>query len=105
MLIVTGRVSAIPEKRDEMVAALEVMQEASRREDGCLRYGFYTALEDPLSFIAVEEWTDRAALDAHFAQPHLKDFTTRLGSLVAAQPEVAIHEVAETSPFPESGGH
>ena len=47
------------------------MQDNSRREQGCLRYGFFAAVEDPLSFIAVEEWTDREALDEHFAQPHL----------------------------------
>ena len=100
MIVVIGRVNCEAQNRDALVAALEEMQDASRREDGCLRYGFFAAVEDPLSFIAVEEWSDRAALDAHFAQPHLQSFATRMLELVSGQPEVAIHEVADTSPFP-----
>ena len=103
MLIVIGRVRCNPEHREELVAAFEEMQEASRREEGCLRYGFFAAVEDPLSFVAVEEWADREALDAHFAQPHLHQFARRLLELVSDAPEVAIHEIAETKPVPRGG--
>jgi quinol monooxygenase YgiN len=100
VLLVIGRVRCDAEKREELVTLLERMQNDSRREDGCLRYGFFAAVEDPHSFIAVEEWADREALDAHFAQEHLRDFTGKLLELVSERPEVAIHEVAGTSPFP-----
>jgi len=100
LLLVIGRVQCSPERRDELVAQLEKMQDNSRREDGCLRYGFFAAVEDPQSLIAVEEWVDRAALDRHFAQPHLHEFTGRLLELVSGRPEVAIHEIADTKPFP-----
>ena len=100
MVLVIGRVACAAERRDELVAALEEMQNASRREDGCIRYGFFAAVEDPLSFVAVEEWADREALDRHFAEPHLREFTGKLLALVEGQPEVAIHEVAGTSGFP-----
>lgn len=100
MLLVIGRVQCSPENRDELVAAFEEMQDNSRQEEGCLRYGFFAAVEDPLSFVAVEEWADREALDRHFAQPHLHEFAKRLGGLVSARPEVAIHTVTETSGFP-----
>ena len=100
VIVVIGRVSVAAENRDALVAEAEKMQKASRVEEGCIRYEFFAAIEDPLSFIAVEEWTDRAALDAHFAQPHLAEFSAALGELVADTPEVAIHEVAGTSDFP-----
>jgi quinol monooxygenase YgiN len=100
MLIVIGRVKCSTENRDALVGVCEEMQNASRREEGCIRYGFFAAVEDPLSFVAVEEWADREALDAHFAQPHLQRFATRLLELVSERPEVAIHEIAETKPFP-----
>ena len=54
------------------------------------------SVENPLSFIAVEEWADRDALDRHFAQPHLHEFAAGLLEVVSERPEVAIHEVAET---------
>ncbi len=99
MLLVIGRVRCEADKRDELVALLERMQEASRAEEGCMRYGFFAAVEDPLSFVAVEEWADREALDRHFAQPHLREFARGLLEVVSVPPEVAIHEVAGTRPF------
>ena len=102
MLLVVGRVRCAPEQRQALVGLLEQMQNDSRREDGCVRYGFFAAVEDPLSFVAVEEWADREALDRHFEQPHLHEFARRLGELVSERPEVAIHEIAATRPF---GGH
>jgi quinol monooxygenase YgiN len=102
MLLVIGRVRCDPERREELVALLERMQNDSRREEGCIRYGFFAAVEDEHSFIAVEEWQDREALDRHFVEPHLHEFSARLLELVSERPEVAIHEISETNPFPGS---
>jgi quinol monooxygenase YgiN len=104
VVLVIGRVQCRPERRDELVVLLERMQDDSRREEGCLRYGFFAAVEDPLSFVAVEEWADREALDRHFAQPHLQEFARRLLEVVSAPPEIAIHDVADTRPFPGQAG-
>jgi quinol monooxygenase YgiN len=100
MLLVIGRVKCDSEHREELIALLQRMQDDSRREDGCLRYGFFAAVEDEHSFVAVEEWEDRQALDRHFAQPHLQSFATKLLELVSERPEVAIHEISGTAPFP-----
>jgi quinol monooxygenase YgiN len=104
MLLVIGRVRCDAARRVELIGLLTDMQDESRREDGCIRYGFFAAVEDPLGFIAVEEWRDREALDRHFAQPHLHEFSRRLLEVVSERPEVAIHDVADTKPFPGSGG-
>jgi quinol monooxygenase YgiN len=95
VVIVIGRARCRPEQRDELLAAAKQMQDRSRQEEGCLYYGFFTAIDDPLSFVAVEEWTNREALDRHFEQPHLHEFSRRLGDLVSEPPEVAIHEAAD----------
>ena len=100
--MVIGRVRCSSENRGALIAAFEEMQDSSRREEGCLRYGFFVAVEDPLTFVAVEEWADREALDRHFAQPHLQEFTRRLLELISEQPEVAIHQIADTKPFPRA---
>jgi quinol monooxygenase YgiN len=100
MLVVIGRVRCEPDRRVELIGLLTDMQDESRREDGCIRYGFFAAVEDPLGFVAVEEWRDREALDRHFAQPHLREFSRRLLETVSERPEVAIHEIADTKGFP-----
>lgn len=99
MVIVIGRVRCDEENRDELIAALKVMQTQSRLEDGCIRYGFFSAVEDPGSFTAVEEWADRDALDVHFTQEHLQDFSKTLLSLASEAPEVAIHQIEGTSAY------
>ncbi|HEX6584527.1 MAG TPA: putative quinol monooxygenase [Thermoleophilaceae bacterium] len=65
MVIVVARFRPRPEHRDDLVALLEEVQAASRSDDGCLHYGYYTEITDPLSFIAVEEWRDQEALEGH----------------------------------------
>jgi quinol monooxygenase YgiN len=103
VVLVIGRVRCEPDNREALVAACERMQEASRLEEGCIRYGFFAAVDDPNTLVAVEEWEDRAALDRHFAEPHLREFAAELGKLVSERPEVAIHEIAGTSGFPGAG--
>jgi quinol monooxygenase YgiN len=100
VLLVIGRVKCDAERRDQLTALLRRMQDDSRREEGCLRYGFFAAVEDENSFIAVEEWEDREALDRHFAEPHLHEFSGSLLELVSDRPEIAIHEISGTSSFP-----
>ena len=102
--IVIGRVSCSPDQRPLLVELLGEMQERSREEEGCIRYGFFEAVGAENEFIAVEEWASREALEAHFAQPHLIEFARRLPEAIAGQPEVALHEVAGTGPFPGAGG-
>ena len=87
MILVIGRVRCEEEQREELIGLAKTMQERSRLEDGCIRYGFFAAVEDPLSFIAVEEWADREALDRHFGEPHLRGVRTRArrGRLRAAR--------------------
>jgi quinol monooxygenase YgiN len=84
------------------VALLEEVQAASRRDDGCLHYGYHTEITDPLSFIAVEEWRDQEALAAHLRQPHVARLIAALPEL-GERLEIAAHEVAASGPLPLPG--
>ena len=100
MLIVIGKVACAAGRREEFVAAMKTMQEASRTEPGCIDYGFYTSLEDADEFIAVELWADRDALATHFQQETLARFSATLGGVIARPPTVEIHHVERTTEFP-----
>ena len=50
MLLVIGRVRCRAEQRDDLVALMQEMQDNSRREEGCVRYGFFAAVEVPRFF-------------------------------------------------------
>jgi len=100
MLIVIGRVAVAEGKHDELRALMETMQTASREEPGCIDYGFFTAVEDPDEFIAVEVWESKEALQTHFVAPSVASFSTGLVGLVAGEPRVEIHHVEKTTDFP-----
>jgi quinol monooxygenase YgiN len=100
MLIVIGRVGCAAGKRDELVEAMRAMEDESRQEPGCIRYGFYASVEDPDQFIAVEEWESKEALENHFGAPSVAGFGSKLGGLIAGTPTVDIHHVEKTTDFP-----
>jgi quinol monooxygenase YgiN len=101
ILIVVGRVGARPDKRHELIELLRWMQRESRREPGCLNYGFYESVDAENEFIAVEEWESVEALRTHFGAPSVARFATEIGNLIAGIPEVRIHGVGATAEFPD----
>jgi quinol monooxygenase YgiN len=100
VIIVIARARLRAELDDESVALLNEVQEASRRDDGCLGYGYYSNAADPRSFVAVEEWRDAEALKAHLTQPHVARLSAALPGLLEGPPEIQAHEVARSGPLP-----
>lgn len=45
---------------------------ATKQEPLCIAYDLYIDEKDPGHFIFIEEWPDRAALDAHCASEHFR---------------------------------
>jgi quinol monooxygenase YgiN len=97
MLVVAGRITVKPERREDAIRlALEVAA-ATRAEVGCRSYRFYADLEDPAAFFIFEEWRDAAALEAHFTTPHMARFLEQVSGLVAAPPEITRYEIAASA--------
>lgn len=95
MLVVTGTVVARPETFAALRDAALAHVARSRAEPGCLRHSVHVDCEDPLKLFFYEEWADRAALDAHFAQPGSHDFMTAVRELAAASTRVKILPIVE----------
>ena len=102
-VIVIARVRPQPDRHDEFVALLKEVQAASRADDGCLNYGYYSEVADAMSYIAVEEWRDMQALEAHLREPHVARLVAALPELAAGRPEISVHEVSGTGPIPIPG--
>lgn len=99
-VIVIARVRPRAETRAEFVALLEEVQEASRRDDGCINYGYYAKITDPDAFVAVEEWRDMAALEDHLRQPHVEKLVAALPDMLDGRPEIVAHAVSGDGAFP-----
>lgn len=97
MIIVTGSITLLDGKRDEMVRASEPMIEASRAEDGCVEYRYAFDMQDDDVVAFTEVWTDMSALQAHLGTPHMAAFREATMELVAGRPEMTIWQGEETS--------
>ena len=102
-VIVIARVRPKASTRDEFMTLLREVQEASRGDDGCVHYGYYAEIDDPDAFIAVEEWRDMPALEAHLAQPHVQRLVEALPAMLDGRPEIVAHEVSGAGTFPAPG--
>jgi quinol monooxygenase YgiN len=84
MIIVTGSITARPESFDEVRRLSLEHVHRSRREPGCISHAVHVDCESPLRLVFLEQWTDRAALAAHFLVPASREFVRSLQSLAAA---------------------
>ncbi|MGZ3402094.1 MAG: putative quinol monooxygenase [Phenylobacterium sp.] len=98
MLVVTGSVTARPETFQVLRQAALDHVSRSRTEPGCLTHGVAADCEDPLRLVFYEEWVDRAALDAHFAQAGSLEFMRAVRDLSAASTRVRILPVKDRPP-------
>ena len=83
MYTIIGTVTARPETREELASLLMALVAPTRAEAGCINYDLHVDAADPCVFIFYENWTDRAALDAHLAMPHLQPLFSQLDRLLA----------------------
>jgi len=98
MLVVTAFANVRPEARDQAREALLRAQTETLKEDGCESYRYFAALDDDTSFVAVENWRDLPALQAHLASTHIADLSRALTELVTAAPDIRVYEATPVDP-------
>jgi len=97
MVVVAGKVTVKPDARTDAIAAARRMAEATRAEPGCISYGFYQDVGDPNTILVFEEWEDAAALERHFATPHMAAFAAEIPRFVAGATAIKRYAVESVS--------
>ena len=80
-LYAVTHVDVIPPRKDDAVAALTQLAEASRKDSGHVRFDVVQQTNRPNHFTVVEVWKDRAAFDTHAVAAHTKRFRDQLGPM------------------------
>jgi quinol monooxygenase YgiN len=75
-------------KRDEVVAALEKLVEATEGEPGTLQYVLHTDTTDPDVVWFYEHYSDDDALQAHMTSPAMREAMGAFGGLLAGAPDM-----------------
>jgi quinol monooxygenase YgiN len=84
-LHIIATLRAKPGQEAALREILEGLIAPTRKEAGCLDYRLVENREDPAQFTFIEEWTNEAALEAHFETEHLVRGRERMGDLLAAE--------------------
>jgi quinol monooxygenase YgiN len=72
VLTVIARIKTKPGMEKQMQQDLLSLLTPTRSEIGNINFDLLIDINDPNVFILYENWEDRAALDAHFEQPYVK---------------------------------
>ena len=99
MILIAGTFRFPADKMRDARDALARMIEASRAEDGCLRYGFAEDVLDPGLIHVSELWRDFAALEKHGASAHMGVYRKAGRELGVGERNVRIYEVEEGRPL------
>ena len=99
MVVVRFRVRCHPEKAEQAMAAFRGVIAPSRLVDGVISFDIGRDLSDPDSFVGVEVFTDRAALDRQESQAVVQKTMALFEELLAAEPEATIYHVSSSEPW------
>jgi len=70
MIVITATVEVHAEHWEDAKALAQRHCEASRREPGCVSHDWYPHPTREHTVFFYEQWRDRGAIDAHFAEPY-----------------------------------
>jgi quinol monooxygenase YgiN len=93
MLTVIAKVRAKPGRERDVERELRALVAPTRAEKGCINYDLHVSHQDARVFMFHENWTDRTALDAHAASPHMIAWREKQGDMLAHGVEISLFEM------------
>jgi quinol monooxygenase YgiN len=92
-LTVIARAKAKAGREADLERAMRAAVAPSHDEPGCLRYTVHRSLNDPASFVTVERWVSKEAIDRHFVAPHTQALMKQIPELLAEPPDISVFEL------------
>jgi quinol monooxygenase YgiN len=92
MVIVMGTARLGAGEIARLRPAMEAQIAATRAEDGCEHYAFAVDVGDPDLLHISERWRDHAAIEAHFASPHMAAFNAALAGAKVLELRVVAYD-------------
>jgi len=74
-------VDVMPASKAAAVTAFKQYREASRKDEGFVRFEFFEQVGRPGHFSIIETWASPKAFDAHTAAPQTKEWRSKLDSI------------------------
>jgi quinol monooxygenase YgiN len=80
--------------------ALVKMQNETRKESGCISYGFSIDVGDASCIIIAERWKSMDDLNAHMKTPHMAEFGRAVGSIKPTGMSIKAYDIAAEVKLP-----
>jgi quinol monooxygenase YgiN len=95
MIVLRFRVVCLPDKTDQMMAALRDVVAPARAVEGVISFDIARDLTDPNAFIATEVFQDEAARERQESLPQVGAVMSLLPSSIISPPEVTVYRASE----------
>jgi quinol monooxygenase YgiN len=95
MISVVAKLVVQDGKAEETIEAFKAMLPKVAQEKGTLLYSLNRNPNDPNTIVVIERYTDKDALTEHSSTPHFKEFSKKLGAVLAGKPDIAVLEEIE----------
>ncbi len=93
-VIIAGTVRVPPQNLAGIRPHMDAMLAGSRAEAGCVEYSYAEDVIEPGLIRVFEVWRDQAAVDEHFASPHMKAWRAAWPSFGVSDRRLLAYEVA-----------
>jgi quinol monooxygenase YgiN len=74
--------TAKPGQEAKLEAAMRALIEPTRKDQGFIQYDLHRDVNDPRTFVFVERWESKEALDKHGQAPHITAWRAKAGELI-----------------------
>ncbi len=86
MLTLLATLKVKPGTEDKLCGIFAQLTPSVRKEPGNKRYDLLRSVAEPSTFVALEQYDDAAALDAHTASDHFKSAWAEIVPLLDGRP-------------------
>jgi quinol monooxygenase YgiN len=92
---VLARITARPDRIEELTSVLRCLVRETRKENGCISYQLLQNKAEPCDFTFVEEWESDSAIDTHFITAHMQAAFSKAAPLLAKEPDIRRYSIIE----------
>jgi quinol monooxygenase YgiN len=92
---VVTHVDVPPPSKDQTIAELKTLTDASRKDAGNLMFEVVQQSNRQNHFTVIEVWQDHKAFDAHAVAEHTRRFRTNLGAMLGAPHDDRVYQAVE----------
>jgi quinol monooxygenase YgiN len=86
MILVMGRYSIDPAKREAFLAFARELVAQERRQPGCLAFDIFEDVTTPNAFLMMEQWENEDVLDAHTSSEAFERSDAALNEFIVGEP-------------------